>query len=180
MRMEMNKIILVEKYQSNSDFWSNFEKSMRFSKQVIHEMLSKYQGFEGVLKDICDIKNNDTDLRYLFELFLEIPTLDRYKFLYVGSIDKPSISKLPISAIKLGYEVGICIEECIFSSIMNEILFGRIPELVAFKDLLNENFLFSDKETAQRYVRMHNKMEEEGRGVEDHMTMEVHEIWKLG
>ena len=79
--------------------------------------------------------------------------------------------------IKVGYDVGICEDECIFSSIINEIIFGHIEELIAFKESLNENLLFPDKKSAEEYVCMHNQMEALGKDVEDHLSMHVHEIW---
>lgn len=128
------------------------------------------------MKDIYYVKNNDPDLKSVYDLFLDVPKAKAHKVLYVGSF----ASNLQIPAVKVGYDVGSCMEECIFSSIFHEIFYGRVPDFVAFKDLLNQNFLFPDKETAQKYVQVHNKMEKEGKDVETHMSMEVHEIWKLG
>jgi hypothetical protein len=110
--------------------------------------LSAYQGFEGELKDIYYLRNGDPDLKLVYELFLEAPKIKEHKVLYVGSF----ASGQQVSALKVGYDVGICMEECIFSSIFHEILYGRVPDLLVFKDLLNDNILFCDKETAQKYV----------------------------
>ncbi|MGE5196682.1 MAG: hypothetical protein ACM3JI_05075 [Anaerolineae bacterium] len=50
--------------------------------------------------------------------------------------------------------------------------------MIAYKDLLNENLLFPDKATAERYVDLHNEMSAQGKNVEDYMEMIIYEIWK--
>lgn len=163
-------------YRPGGFFWPNLERDNLVKELSVRELLKTYQGFEGDLKEIYYVKSRDPDLQSVYGLFLEVSKVCDCKILYIGSFS----SNLPIPAVKMGYDVGICMEECIFSSIFHEMLFGRIPELVVFKNLLNEYFLFPDKERAHKYVQVHNKMEKEGRDVETHLTMEVHEIWRLG
>jgi hypothetical protein len=42
-------------------------------------------------------------------------------------------------------------------------LFGHLEELIAYKDFLNENFLFSDKSLAEKYLLLHDKLSSEGK-----------------
>ncbi|HEY5235968.1 MAG TPA: hypothetical protein VIJ14_07310, partial [Rhabdochlamydiaceae bacterium] len=60
----------------------------------------------------------------------------------------------------------------------HEIIFGYYDELVAYKDLLNENFLFPDRSIAEKYVELHDVMSAEGKDVEDYEKMIIYEIWK--
>ena len=92
-------------------------------------------------------------------------------------------SKMPSflkdQAMKLGYDVGVCNEEAtLYSSIFHEIIFGYFDELISYKDLLNKDFLFPDKATAEKYVDLHNQMSAQGKHVEDYMEMIIYEIWK--
>ena len=80
----------------------------------------------------------------------------------------------------VGYDIGVCDEEkTIFSSIFNEVLFGHLSELIAFKDCLNGNFLFPNKLIAEKYVNLHNLLSKEGKGVEDYEEMTIYELWKF-
>ena len=82
-------------------------------------------------------------------------------------------------ALRVGYDVGVCEEgKTIYSSIFNEILFGNLDELIAYKDFLNEHLLFSDKFLAEKYVSLHNELSAQGKDVEDYEEMIVYEIWK--
>lgn len=167
----MNNIILIE-INPATEIWSNRERKGKISGVSIGEILTKYQGYEGKLVDHYYVKDNDPDLKVVYDLFLETSKVNHHKVLYVSSAPVHSIH-----LEQMGYDVGICEEECIFSSIVNEILFGHVEELVAFKNVLNENFLFSDKRSAEEYVRTHNQMEALGKDVETHMSIGVHEIW---
>lgn len=175
----MSTIILIEMYQQCSLAWPHLEKYNRTPELSINQILTKYQGYEGELKDIYYVKNHDPDLSIIYELFLEKAKINDYKILYVSLASEDKSLELPFPAIKVGYDVGSCEEECIFSSIISEVLFGYFQELVRFKDLLNENFLFPDKETAEDYVKVHDEMSAQGKGVEDYMPMLVYEIWNL-
>ena len=80
----------------------------------------------------------------------------------------------------VGYEVGVCDEEkTIFSSIYNEVLLGHLPDLIAFKEHLNSNFLFPNKAIAEKYVNLHDKLSKEGKDVEDYEEMTIYELWKF-
>ena len=90
-----------------------------------------------------------------------------------------SSSFLNKEAVFVGYDVGVCEEEkTVYSSIFNEILFGHLEELIFYKNLLNENFLFSHKSTAEKYVNLHDELSAQGRGVEDYEKLIIYEIWK--
>ena len=99
--------------------------------------------------------------------------------LYVISDDEVVSSFLKEEVILVGYDVGVCEEDkSIYSSIYNEILFGIIDELIAYKDLLNENLLFPDKLLAEKYVSLHKELSALGKDVEDYEEMIIYQIWK--
>lgn len=171
----MNKIIFIKRYQPNSLAWPNLERKKQMSTLTVKEILDKYQGFSGELTSLYYVKNNDPDLKDVYELFLETPGIDDQVMLYVAS---KSVHELSIPARKVGYDIGQCDEENIFSSITSEILFGAVEELIAFKNELNEHLLFPDIEQAEKYVKAHKLMSEQGKDVEDYMPLVIYEIWK--
>lgn len=175
---QMNKIILIKRYQPTSFAWPNLERKKKISTLSVQEILNKYQGFSGELVAIYYVKDNDPDLKDIYKLFLETPNLNDYIMLYVVSNSKITLEpSIPIKLV--GYDVGRCEEDSIFSSVTSEILFGGVDELVTFKDILNEYFLFPDKESAENYVKIHKLMSVQGKDVEDYMPLIIYEIWKF-
>ena len=55
----------------------------------------------------------------------------------------------------------------IYSSIFNEILFGKVNELRYFKNKLNEHFLFSSYDNVKEYAFIHHHLLLKGVPVED-------------
>lgn len=93
---------------------------------------------------------------------------------------RKSNTELHENATYVGFEVGFCEEEgTVYSSIFNEILFGCCDELVIFHSQLNKNFLFPNKESAERYLKVHREMALQGRDVEQGVEMTIYEIWKF-
>lgn len=82
-------------------------------------------------------------------------------------------------ASKLGYDVGVCVENAAYSSSFHEVIFGGLEELAAYKDFLNKHFLFQDRSLAENYVDLHDEFSKQGRCVEDWMEMTIYEIWHL-
>lgn len=172
----MNKIILIKRHQPNSFAWPNLERKKKIVELSVQEILNKYKGFSGELIAMYYVKDSDPDLNDIYKLFLETPNFNDYVMLYVASNSKSFGHSIPIR--KVGYDVGRCEEDSIFSSITSEILFGGVDELVVFKDVLNEYFLFPDKEDAEKYVKVHKLMSEQGKDVEDYMPLIIYEIWQ--
>ena len=168
----MNKIILLERYNPSSFVWPNLIKRKNLTEFSMEETLEKYQGFEG-------------DLSLSFQFSEDMEEFKNKGFcngslLCVVSGDHPAPFFLTEKATQVGYDVGVCEEEnTMYSSIFNEILFGKLDELVVWKNFLNENLLFSDKTLAEKYVNLHNKLSTQGKDVEDYAGMIIYEIWKL-
>ena len=171
----MDKIILVKRYQPDSWVWLNLERKKKITTLSVSEILNKYQGVSGELVAMHYVKDNDPDLKNIYDLFLETPNLNEYVFLYVAS--RQLITPLSTWQ-KVGYDVGLCEDDNIFSSITSEILFGSVDELVAYQVFLNDHLLFSDKENAEKYVKVHMLMSEQGKDVEDYLPLSIYEIWK--
>jgi hypothetical protein len=146
---------------------------------LVEQILNKYQGFEGESLSIIPIPKSTSDLNFLEILDVYKNTINNYLMLYVISDFDENYSYLNKEALKVGYDVGVCEEEgTIYSSIFNEVLFGHLEKLIAYKDFLNEHFLFPDRSLAEQYVRLHNELSIQGAGVEDYMEMVIYEIWK--
>lgn len=177
----MNKFILIQRYLPSTIFWPNMLNNIKVTGLTVEELMKKYQGFEGDLIGYFPIKKNDPELNEIIDLFSkEIKSTNSLMF-YVHS-DAVEEVPLPIKnqAKCVGYDVGVCDEEkTIFSSIFNEVLFGHLNELIAYKEHLNGDFLFSNKLIAEKYVGLHNLLSKEGKDVEDYEEMTIYELWKF-
>lgn len=176
----MEKIILIERYSPSSFFWPNLIKYNKLTEFSVEKILNKYQGFEGDLITFFHVNDDSLELNQIKKNFLENKdSVNRFLF-YLISGDNLAPIFLREHATQVGYDVGVCEEEkTIYSSIFNEIIFGNLEELVIWKKLLNENLLFPDKITVEKYVSLHNELSAEGKGVEDYEEMIIYEIWKL-
>lgn len=175
----MHDLVLIEKFSPSDGCWQNLIRDKKILELSVEEILNKYQGFEGELICILKIEENKQELKGFINQCLELKKLSNCLLLHVISGSDVMPSFLKEQAIFMGYDVGVCDkEQTIYSSIFNEVLFGGYNELIAYKDLLNENLLFPDKATAERYVDLHNEMSAQGKNVEDYMEMVIYEIWK--
>lgn len=175
----MHDLVLIEKFSPASACWTNLIRDKRISDLSVEELINKYQGFEGELIDIFKIEENRQELKKFINRSLEFKKLSNCLLLHVISDSNAMPSFLREQTVFMGYDIGACDEEkTIYSSIFNEVLFGGYEELINYKYLLNENLLFSDKNTAEKYVDLHNQMSAQGKNVEDYMEMVIYEIWK--
>lgn len=175
----MHDLVLIEKFSPSSDCWPNLIKDKKILDLSVEEILNKYQGFEGELIGIFRVGENRQELENFIKQSLELKELSSCVLLHVISGSEVTPSFLREQAVFVGYDIGACDEEkTIYSSVFNEVLFGGYDELIAYKELLNENLLFPDKVIAERYVDLHNEMSAQGKNVEDYMEMIIYEIWK--
>lgn len=175
----MHMLVLIERDPPSYGSWPSLILKKKFPNLSVQEVVTKYQGFEGELVCFFEVKENTSDFQKNLDECLRMKALGNCLLLHVIS----SPSEMPFSikdrAIKLGYDVGICDEEAtIYSSIFHEVLFGYFDELIAYKDLLNESFLFPDRSLAEKYVKVHDELSVQGRGVEDYFPMTIYEIWR--
>lgn len=172
----MNCIVLIERYLPSSFFWPNLLKDKRIKNLTVEEILEKYKGFEGELQAFFEIEANEISLK---EAITSLKIRQSFNSIMLGvflNIEIPPIIKS--QATFMGYDIGVCEEEkTIYSSIFNEVLFGHLEELVIYKDQLNKHYLFENRELAEEYVCLHNKLSAEGKSVEDYEEMRIYEIW---
>jgi hypothetical protein len=172
----MCKILLVKKYNPNNFFWQNLLNNIKIKELSLEQVLDKYKGFEGNLIAFFQENNKDLEIQENIKHCLKLKKSKDDCLLYVS---KKNNKLLPPKFILVGYDVGICEKEkTIFSSIFNEILFGFFIELIEYKNSLNENFLFSNKNIANNYLILHEKLSKEGKGVEDYEKMHIYAVWK--
>jgi len=175
----MHDFVLIEKTHPSCDCWPNLIRKKKILNLSVEEVVNKYQGFEGELILIFPVKKIGVELKKIMDQCTELKKSENCLLLHVISGHEALLPSLKEQAFMVGYEVGVCEEEkTIYSSIFNEILFGTIDELIAYKDLLNENLLFPDKFLAKKYVSLHNELSARGKDVEDYEEMIVYEIWK--
>lgn len=175
----MYRIILIEKYMPSSLFWPNLSKNKKLDNLSVLEILDKYQGFEGNLIAFFLVSDKRYELENAIHKCLKVKKLNNHLLLHVVS----NSNEMPITsdakAVLVGYEVGVCEKEkTIYSSIFNEILFGKLDELTVYKDFLNENLLFPSRSLAEQYVKLHDQLSAQGMDVEDYEEMTIYEIWK--
>lgn len=176
--MCVHNLVLIKKIDKFSDCWSNLVRMKKNSSLSVEELISKYNGFEGDLVFIENIKYNEIDLKEVGRYMMLNKTSN---LLLLHVIDDQKLKSLDLQnqASFLGYDVGVCQDEqSIYSSIFNEILFGTINELTVFKNHLNKSLIFPNREMAEIYVKVHNEMSAQGKDVEDYMEMIIYEIWK--
>jgi len=153
----------------------------RVTDLTVEEILKKYQGFEGDLIGYFPIEKNDNELNEIINTCSdEIKSKNNLMFYLHSDFSEEVPLTIKNQSKFVGYDVGVCDEEkTIFSSIFNEILFGQLSDLIIFKDYLNNDFLFPNKQIAETYVNLHNQLSKEGKGVEDYELMTIYELWKF-
>lgn len=174
----MHRIILIERY-GLSDFSKPYMvKRRKIPEESVGPILDNYRGFEGKVVLFFIYQENTYDLKEIINSCNELKNLGNCDILHLISDSEIVPSFLYETSIKLGYDVGVCEEETVFSSIFHEVLFERIDALKPYKNFLNDNLLFQDRTLATTYLNLHNKLAAEGKGVEDYMEMTIYEIWK--
>src|ERR1700733_10668771 len=169
--------LLLKKFSSSSDCWKNLIQK-KSSELSVEEVIDKYQGFEGEIVRFYHVADIDSAIEKIKKENV-LRTKNNFKLLHVLSVLETTPSNLKDEAVFVGYEVGICEEgETIFSSIFNEILFGNIAELVAYRSMLNDNLLFPDRLLAEKYIHDHQNLSSQGKDVEDYFEFSIYEIWK--
>lgn len=176
----MHSIVLIEMHLPSGPFWPNLLKDKRVEGLSIQEIINKYQGFEGDLISFFDAYDNELEIKQFINENLGLKKIEpNYRLLHVLSDNDKIPLFLREQTKKMGYDVGVCKEEwTIYSSIFHEILFGSVDELVAYKECLNEHFLFPSREIAEEYVIIHHEMSQLGKDVEDYMEMNIYEVWE--
>ena len=175
----MHKLVLIERDSASYRNWSSLMKFKRVPDLSVEKVIDKYQGFEGEFVCYFDVSEGVNNFEEMLNECLKYKKLGSCLLLHIISEPTTMPAFLKNHTAKLGYDVGICEKEKrIFSSIFHEILFANLDELAIYNDLLNENFLFSDRSLAKEYIKTHDEMSAQGKDVEDYEKMTIHEIWK--
>lgn len=174
----MNKIILIRKYTPAScRFWNNLVRDKTIVQLTAEEIVNQYQGFEG---EIIAVFSVNEDTLETINKYIVLNKEQNYCLLLVVNKNKDIPNFLKNHVVQVGFDYGILEEiSCAYSSIFHEVLFGKIDELVMFKDKLNEHLLFPTQDLAKDYYHIHHKLFLEGKDVEHEEYMEIYEIWKL-
>lgn len=177
--MIMHQLILIERDSFAYSSWPGLIKHKKIFDLSVKEVIDCYQGFQGELVSCYEVRDIG-ELKNKLDEYIEYEQIGKCFILHLLSAPTGMPTHLQTRATKLGYDVGFCDceEEAIYSSIFHEVLFGNINELVSYKDLLNENFLFTDQFLAEKYIATHNEMSAQGKDVEDITEMIIYEIWK--
>lgn len=128
------------------------------------EIFRRYRGFEGDAWPVMPVN---------FELAHGLAPLERYAEAEacrerVGPEgDLVSLGAPLPNLTFVGFDVGVYANECShFSVILNEVLFGVIPDLRSMAGCLNAALLFEREEPAIELLRVHSRLEAEGADVE--------------
>jgi hypothetical protein len=173
----MIKFVVIKKYSKNHVYFKNSKK-----KNFV-ELLNRYSGFEGECLCYRQTNNIEELENIINEAQKLINSLNHHEcFLLLCSniiLSEQIKKKLEKKFILIGYDYGILLDEDeLYSSILQEILFGNIEELKTFKNKLNEQYLFSSHEIIKSYVTMHHHLALAGKDVEIEDDMEIYELWK--
>jgi len=174
----MSYLALIDK--TFHKFWQNLEKTNKIIELSTQEIIDKYQGLEGELKNIFFIAEDNSNIEIIMNSCLEIRNQQKWNILFITEDNKiPDLIKQRF--VFMGYDYGIFEEEMdsLYSSIFNEILFGNVKELIFFKIMLNDFFLFHNKQEIENYVRIHHLLLKEGKNVEHEDYMKIFQIWRL-
>ena len=172
------RILLNEKYSHKHPYFKKSQNKDLFS------FFDKYKGFEGEclyyyesddlkeLEIICENKRKEIiDLNQSSLVLLICVKTNGNKIKNVMNLKH---------AFFVGYDYGILLEmDELYSSILQEVLFGTIEELKSFKEELNEHYLFSTFEMASNYVKKHHQLSVDGKDVEMENDMRIFEIWEI-
>ena len=171
------KILLNKKYSLKHPF---FKKSQKDNLLTIFNF---YDGFEGECLNYFETNDSEVLLKKSQQLQEQINNLNKLEHSLLITLDEkkdPQNTKLLLEDYNLiGYDYGILLDEDeLYSSILQEILLGRIEKLKFLKNELNKRYLFPSNETAAKYARKHHDLLLEGFDVEVEDDMKIYEIWK--
>jgi hypothetical protein len=175
----MTKLVILNKYSNSSYCWHNLEKKMKIAELSVEQVLSQYQGFEGDLIEMLPIKEDVGEQKEVIKKCKTFYSNPKHVVLFIVSSGDSLPKFLQATTHFVGCDIGICEEDkTIYSSVFNEILFGNVPELISQQKKLNENWLFPEILSAEKYVALHEMLAGQGEDVEDYEKLAIYEIWQ--
>lgn len=175
----MTQLVILKKYSSSSRFWHNLEKKNKIRTLSTEQILNQYQGFEGELIEMLSIKGGEEDQNEIIKKCKTFSSIPNNVVLFAVSSGSLLPKILQNVAYFVGCDIGVCEKDkTVFSSIFNEILFGNVPELISQQKNLNENWLFAEVLSAEKYVTLHEMLSGQGKDVEDYEQLSIYEVWQ--
>ncbi|MDP1834324.1 MAG: hypothetical protein Q8K75_00195 [Chlamydiales bacterium] len=168
----MHAIVLIEKHPTDSVFRSNCARQK--PKEFVSAVFEGYKGFEGQVISYLEVDGN-LSARSIQPLVDMSSTGDR-SLMYVASEINVTPEWIKDLTVQVGYDIGGLDQESVYSSIINEVLFGSLHSLTTFQGMLNKNFLFPNLSLSEDYVKAHNQMAALGEDVEDFFDMTIYQI----
>lgn len=172
------RLMINKKYSENHSYFKNSKL------EKLSFLLNKYTGFEGEVLFYYESNQLDLVEKILDEKKKYITNVNQENIVLLFCVEINNknnlMSKFFGDVFFVGYDYGIILnEDELYSSILHEILFGKLEELKGFKSQLNDNYLFSEYHTIEKYLKVHNRLLFEGKDVEIEDDMKVFEVWKF-
>lgn len=176
----MNQLVILRKFSPLSTCWENLKRNIRFPKTSLEELINKFNGFEGDIVSFTEVFDPQANV---YEIFNQKAASIHAKSHLALFLDKNIDSDQNLLSHELqfiGYDYGLCEENSTnFSSIFNEVIFGKEPELLDFYSSLNSNLLFPNLCIVKRYVEIHHLLSTQGRDVEWEEYLQIYKIYKF-
>ena len=162
--MNHNGLIILERYRVGKKDILSTILTQEPIDNVLH--LDSYRGMEGIPylneQDFCDISRGLVSMKYLNkikDLYLQIESVDVDLLFLTTNLEN---SVLPFSKANhfefIGYDYGIYDgENCIYSVLFHEIIFGKVKELCQFYDKLNNFLLFNNLSDINLLLKIRDK-----------------------
>ena len=172
-------IALIEKYNKSNFFW----KRLNERRPELLQTIRKYDGFEGnCVSCIGDDQINISSIQELKQEYLDKSKVreDRSYILICISENEEIKSEVQENFIFIGYDCGFFKDDSnIYSSVLNEVIWGKREKLTEYERELNQSYLFPTKEDAFYYLNYHQELKKKGEDVEDDEDMSVFKVWKF-
>ena len=172
--------MLVQPYSLDSNCWSKLQKRCTDDHLSAEEVVNLYQGFEGELIDILPFPEDPSEQSKAIENLKSSNPSNHKNVILLFDETHPVSDEIKSDTRFVGYEVGICDQDNgFYSSIFNEILFGKIHSLISYKSKLNRHLLFEKNDIAEEYLKLHQTLADQGEDVESYYQMSIYAVHKL-
>lgn len=172
-------LVMINKYDPSYPCWPYLMRRNRIVNQTVEKVIGKYAGFEGeVISSISLSENKEFLVSFIKDYSHFYESNKMLDLLIVSSEELKCPKELAEKFSFVGYDFGTDEDDYMCSSIFNEILFGCEEKLIAFKDYLNEHFLFSNRSLVDEYALIHHQLSNKRANVEYEYGMAIFKIWK--
>ena len=173
-----SKIVYLKKISPilDKERWNRLIKRGNNLNIPLSEIIEKFSGIEGSISKLAPIKK-DEDLNHIIESF----PVELEEIFFVETLDNIDSSFIHSNLIFQGYDYGCPIKDemDLYSSIFQEIIFGKQAELVEKKNDLNTQLLFNSFEEIIKYRDLHMTLAQHGIDVEHNECLNILKIHKI-